>query len=458
MRATNTANAGWTFYKYYYQPDVSGGGMGRKIDYLAANDNTANESIFQIRNKLLTELVIPAGQENCLIPKSQQFNLFTNYPGLLIGSGYNHGTNKKGEIKLGFLFDHTTGLPYIPGSSVKGLLRSVFPGKDKERMEAAKQKMEKEKKEKEKEEKEKLVQIYKSYYEDNLSYLQSILKALNIKLTDTQIIQLEYEMFEGITDVKKKELSKIQNIKSNRKIPISKRDVFHDAIIVGPVEQPFLGTDFITPHREPLKNPIPISFIKVLPYIQFCFQFKLSESKLNDVVISASQKEQLFRKIILTIGAGAKTNVGYGQFVEQENRVKTTELKSSGGIKQANQQGGGRQQGNRNQPIKPIQSGPGLQTKLDTNLAIPENLQAQITKASYGKIIRGDEVYGQIVKSDRKFYYVKVLVEENNELITNVQQSKKWKKLPVGMVLLLKVTSVTNKDKIDCSINKKIIE
>jgi len=449
MRATNTANAGWTFYKYYYQPDVSGEGMGRKINYLAQNNNKANESIFQIRNKLLTELTVPANQEVLLIPNSQNFKLLTNYPGLLIGSGYNHGTNKLGEIKLGFLFDHTTGLPYIPGSSVKGLLRSVFPGKDKERQLAAQQKNNSD-----------LTKIYQSYYSDNLSYINSLLAELNINLTEQQIIQLEYELFEGINGVGLEELGEIQTITSGRKIPVSKRDVFHDALIVGPADQPFLGTDFITPHKDPLKNPIPISFIKVLPNIQFCFQFKLSDNS----VLSASQKEQLFKQIIMTIGAGAKTNVGYGQFVELDNFVKMTELKSSGGNNRntQNRQGGGKQQrqgkGGRNQPIKPIQKGPGLQTKLDTNLEMPANLQAQITKANYGKIKRGDEVYGQVVKSDRKFYFVKILIEENQELITKVQQSKKFKNLPVGMVLHLKVTNVANNDKIDCSIIKKLVE
>ncbi|MDZ7743476.1 MAG: RAMP superfamily CRISPR-associated protein [Bacteroidota bacterium] len=29
-------------------------------------------------------------------------------------------------MELGFFFDHTTGLPMIPGSSVKGSLRSAF--------------------------------------------------------------------------------------------------------------------------------------------------------------------------------------------------------------------------------------------------------------------------------------------------------------------------------------------
>jgi CRISPR-associated protein Cmr6 len=57
---------------------------------------------------------------------SHQFTLYTTYPGLLIGSGYAHSTNTTGDASIGFYFDHTTGLPTIPGSSVKGVMRSVF--------------------------------------------------------------------------------------------------------------------------------------------------------------------------------------------------------------------------------------------------------------------------------------------------------------------------------------------
>ncbi|MDP3829957.1 MAG: RAMP superfamily CRISPR-associated protein, partial [Ignavibacteriaceae bacterium] len=54
------------------------------------------------------------------------FELTTIYPGLLIGSGYNHEIgNQENELKLGFFFDYTTGLPCIPGSSVKGVLRDA---------------------------------------------------------------------------------------------------------------------------------------------------------------------------------------------------------------------------------------------------------------------------------------------------------------------------------------------
>ena len=61
------------------------------------------------------------------INRAQTFELTTTYPGLLVGSGYNHPKLKENtdDFQLGFFFDHTTGLPIISGSSIKGLLRSV---------------------------------------------------------------------------------------------------------------------------------------------------------------------------------------------------------------------------------------------------------------------------------------------------------------------------------------------
>ena len=57
---------------------------------------------------------------------NEQFKVKTIYPGLVCGIGYEHELGFENEFKLGFSFDHTTGLPYIPGSSVKGTLRSAF--------------------------------------------------------------------------------------------------------------------------------------------------------------------------------------------------------------------------------------------------------------------------------------------------------------------------------------------
>lgn len=66
------------------------------------------------------------------VSQAQTFELTTIYPGLLVGSGYSHPklAQNKDDFQLGFFFDHTTGLPIISGSSIKGLLRSVIEKSD----------------------------------------------------------------------------------------------------------------------------------------------------------------------------------------------------------------------------------------------------------------------------------------------------------------------------------------
>lgn len=56
----------------------------------------------------------------------QSFQLETIYPGLAAGLGYAHGISSEKDSKLGFSFDYVTGQPYLPGSTVKGMLRSCF--------------------------------------------------------------------------------------------------------------------------------------------------------------------------------------------------------------------------------------------------------------------------------------------------------------------------------------------
>ena len=171
----------------------------------------------------------------------------TGYPGLLVGSGNMHGSQKcDDDINMGFSFDYVTGQPYIPGSSVKGVLRSHF----KERTEAVK---------------------------------EFIQKDINIK-------ELEKEIFDG-------------------------GDVFFDAVIFKGDKNGFLmGEDYITHHGDLLKNPAPIRFFKVLPDVTIEFRFCLA-----DGLITAEEKKKLFNDLLLTFGAGAKTNVGYGVFEEVEN-------------------------------------------------------------------------------------------------------------------------------------------
>lgn len=86
-------------------------------------------------------------------------------------------------------------------------------------------------------------------------------------------------------------------------------DTFFDATIVK-ADGKILGDDFITPHGDnPLKDPTPLRFIKVLPNITFRFDFELS-----DGIITKEEKSKLFEHILEDLGLGAKTNVGYGKF------------------------------------------------------------------------------------------------------------------------------------------------
>lgn len=182
----------------------------------------------------------------------QKIILKTTYPGLLIGLGYTHSSQQnsfKGEVKLGFMLDYTSGLPLIPGSTVKGILRSYF----------------------------------------NNSEL--IAEFLNNKFTISEIKELLLNIFEEGK---------------------GKRDIFFDAIIISE-NIDIIGEDYTTPHRNELSNPIPLKMIRVLPDVIFQFNFDLQDTKLkNNKILTKDEKIQLFKKILLEFGVGAKTNVGYG--------------------------------------------------------------------------------------------------------------------------------------------------
>ncbi len=302
-------NIGWLFYKEYY----------RGVDFSKPKDDSGNERHFQKVNEQLFREVMPKQAMYGYGNRLQTLDLKTTYPGLLIGSGYNHGTNKLGEVKIGFHFDHTTGLPLIPGSSVKGLLRSAFPATF-----YAKAKELKEKQNPKAEDLAKAGQFEKIGNE-RLAYIQDLLGSVGMKVSREQVVDLEYRIFEGkIAD--KGENGEVEY----QQIRMSARDVFHDAIVVksehparrdkGAPAGCLMGEDFVTPHKnqsgdglpDALKNPVPVSFIKVLPEVTFRFQFDLKGGEGS--LLDGGQKVSLFEFILQHFGAGAKTNVGYGQF------------------------------------------------------------------------------------------------------------------------------------------------
>ena len=197
----------------------------------------------------------------------QNFQLVTCYPGLLIGTGNPHEISVASAIKCGFAFDAVTGYPYIPGSSLKGMLRSCFPGDNKE------------------------TSISKEYEEYLLMHIREIKKD-NRNEGKWNIEALKSHIFEN-------------------------GDIFLGAFpSERSVGSSMLAMEYITPHKK-FANPVPISLIKVKPEVQFEFGFILKDYVADGaVVFSAKEKLELFKRLILDMGIGAKTNVGFGKFRE----------------------------------------------------------------------------------------------------------------------------------------------
>ncbi|MCX6578826.1 MAG: type III-B CRISPR module RAMP protein Cmr6 [Candidatus Aminicenantes bacterium] len=251
-----SANIGWLYYKDYYH-DIPFHSVKKKEEF---------KPLFEVKNQAINSRQLSRYPDEVAALKLdyqtiQRFELTTEYPGLVTGLGNPHESHQEGEYKLGFYFDHTTGLPVIPGSSVKGVLRSAFKKSP-----------------------------------DYIKYLLENPPEKETPILDIDIDQLEKEIFDG------------------EGLSPYKRDIFLDAVIVagGNMNQLFLAADFITPHPDEFKDPVPLQFLKVLPQVTFRFQFRLK----NEGLISIEGKKSLFERILKDLGIGAKTNVGYGKFKE----------------------------------------------------------------------------------------------------------------------------------------------
>lgn len=322
-------------------------------------------------------------------PALAQFRLQTTYPGLLSGTGYTHETGATGEFKIGFHFDHTSGLPILAGHSVKGCLRSSFPrdttSKEKQSIKKAK-----------------------------AAYILSILE---IDLAPEEQLEwvnaLELSIFEA------------KNKSENK----PKRDVFLDAQICAPApSQRILGTDAITPHAEVWKNPTPLLFLKVLPEVKWQFSFILHDSEIAGKKISAQQKQNLFKQLLLDQGIGAKTNVGYGQFIDPD-ATKTTTPKFS-------------------QTAEYTASGPSA-----GNSSVPEKKAVSISycsgKLKVGKIFPADATIEQIENGKTT---IKVYLKEDNTPVCELNKDPKT--LAIGDIIIVDV-QLTKKLKVNIANYKK---
>lgn len=261
-------NIGWMFSKDYF----------KNVDFnyvLKPNKEieASNAKKIEEKNKQIIEQTSLVHIFDKLGNPNQNLDFQVLYPGLVTGIGITHEAGVVGEFKLGLHFDYTYGSPVIHGSSVKGLLRSVFPnfkkGKDKNP-------------------------------ESKLEFLiDTIGSELQNKEPKKAIKQIEDEIFEGLRS-------------DGTRIDIYHRDIFFDAIIIEPDnKRRIVERDALAPHGpNPLKDPIPLPFLKISPGCTIQFRFDVKKG----ILLEASQKIKLFQAILCTLGIGAKTNVGYGQF------------------------------------------------------------------------------------------------------------------------------------------------
>lgn len=254
-----------------------------------------------------------------------------NYPGLLIGTGTSiecapldkekkdeEKTDKEkvskkkvdNEFKTGLSFDYTTGIPYIPGSSIKGILRDFFPKRYKEEDEKIEEKkIEKEKLEEEKIEKEKIE-------EENNTKTELINQILGKTYTSDDLYNIMLAIFEGRKSSKKEK----------EYLPIYKRDKFIEGriIVEGNEKIELLYKDYITPHKKILENPVPIRILKILPETKIELLFQLYDTEIDGINMTKEEKLKLFKEIFYLTGIGAKTNVGYGHFDQEKSEELET--------------------------------------------------------------------------------------------------------------------------------------
>mgnify|MGYP003504700469 CR=1 FL=1 len=263
----NKKNIYKLFFKDYFNEEENGFNFNYVLHNNRPDENTKN--IFNSRNEAIKNVdlkVIPAlpiiKDDECL-----RFKLL--YPGLLTGIGLVHDSKKlDGAYNLGMHFDYTYGMPIVYGSSVKGVLREYF----------------------------------KEFYKGDLD-----------------VADLIEDIFSGKVRNKEKDKNdKGKLVRGYDNKSIYDRDVFFDAVIVEDYEGRFLEDDSITPHPDPLKNPVPIKMLKIAPGCKIEFRFRLCNTVVGGMKFSVADKLDLFKKILTTVGIGAKTNVGYGQLKTKE--------------------------------------------------------------------------------------------------------------------------------------------
>lgn len=271
-------NAGYVFYHKMFKPLPTG-----KIDVRNLESRADDLLDYTLVNNDKLKFGDYIDSE-----KEYSFKLTTRYPGFASGLGQNHdiGSYDK-NFKLGLLFDHTTGLPYLSGTSIKGKLkepfnRVLYAGKSSS--------------------------SYEYYSKDLvLEYFETLFKEIGLDVdlaTEENINALRAEMFEGEVN--------------GLSLPMYDRDVFLSAYIESADQKHnnrIFSDDYITPHESPIKNPNPLRFLRVRSGVSVAFRFDLHDSSVIKEMKKV-KKEEMIKKLIVREKLGAKTSVGYGKFRE----------------------------------------------------------------------------------------------------------------------------------------------
>lgn len=331
-------NAGWLFYKDYYRTrngesyfasadfkNFLAHEQGKKIQGDPAAIQKKVQIFFDDKNKAILDTKADSGLAEIMTMKNsasadtfKDIVLKIGYPGMITGTGIPHETGLPGEFKIGFMFDYTTGIPYLPGSSVKGILRSAFPKRmlHEDKYHALVR--------------EQLLKFYftdvlkkeESWFLEKLShYFESIGIRQEDATTSNFFDLAERQIFHNEMPLKTENSNRWALDDSGAPIYTAKppynQDIFYDAFIIdsSAENKKVFDTDFITPHinrndlnLSPFTNPVPLLLLKISPGVSFCFQWQLH----NDL-LESTEKSDLFVYLLTLLGVGAKTNVGYGQ-------------------------------------------------------------------------------------------------------------------------------------------------
>lgn len=260
-----------------------------------------NELLSVLRDDRLIEVFNQSKEIQQRLTESgaQSFSMSVGYPGLLIGTGYPHMTGKKvaGEINIGFSFDYVTGMPFYPGSSLKGVLRNPFQRALNKNDESS---------------------------EEYREYLSSVFQEVIGKELSIEDIKCFVNIvFDG------------KNPDDGNGMPMASRDIFYGAYPIGFLsDNPpsgLLQLDNLTPHLDketheeaPLKDPESLlTLLRVAPNVCLAFYVKLHDLELcnGQIHITAEDKIKVFKTILKDFGIGAKTHVGYGNLSDCSGEI-----------------------------------------------------------------------------------------------------------------------------------------